>query len=389
MKPDRYAAIILAAGRSSRLGWFKPLVPLGGETLVERAVSLFRAAGLSEILVVVGHRGRELRPVLRKAGVRIIENAGFQEGMLSSVSAGVRGLGSARAAFFVLPVDVPLVRNWTVRRLLAVHEERPGSIAHPCFCGRRGHPPLIPSDLVDAILGGPAAGGLRAVLVRHEERAVGVEVPDRNILFDVNSPAQCEELVHRFRRYAIPTRDECEVLLTSAYGVSEKAMSRSRLVERAARTLGQALCQAGERLDAGLISAGAMLHDIARGRQNDIGARILDEMGFSPVAGVVAAHTDMGVEESAPISEWEVVYIANKLVEGDRRVSLDRRSQSETERFAEDADALRDGGMGWQKAVAVKDRLERRLGRSLDAVLQEGELPDDAASIMGPRGSDI
>jgi len=137
MKPDRYAAIILAAGRSSRLGWFKPLVSLGGETLVERAVSLFRAAGLSEILVVVGHRGRELRPVLRKAGVRIIENAGFQEGMLSSVSAGVRGLGSATAAFFVLPVDVPLVRNWTVRRLLAVHEERPGSIAHPCFCGRR------------------------------------------------------------------------------------------------------------------------------------------------------------------------------------------------------------------------------------------------------------
>ena len=325
MKPDRYAAIILAAGRSSRLGWFKPLVSLGGETLVERAVSLFRAAGLSEILVVVGHRGRELRPVLRKAGVRIIENAGFQEGMLSSVSAGVRGLGSATAAFFVLPVDVPLVRNWTVRRLLAVHEERPGSIVHPCFCGRRGHPPLIPSDLVDAILGGPAAGGLRAVLVRHEERAVGVEVPDRNILFDVNSPAQCEELVHRFRRYAIPTRDECEVLLTSAYGVSEKAMSRSRLVERAARTLGQALCQAGERLDAGLISAGALLHDIARGRQNDIGARILDEMGFSPVAGVVAAHTDMGVEEArrsasgkwftSPTSWWKVI-AAFPLIDG-------------------------------------------------------------------------
>jgi hypothetical protein len=103
----------------------------------------------------------------------------------------------------------------------------------------------------------------------------------------------------------------------------------------------------------------------------------------------VAAHNDIGVEESAPISVWEVVYIANKLVEGDRRVSLDRRSQSETERFAEDPDAPRDGGMGWQKAVAVRDRLERRLGRSLDAVLQEVELPDDAASVMGPRGSGI
>ena len=379
MTPDRYAAIILAAGLSSRVGWFKPLVSLGGETLVERAVSLFRAGGVGEILVVVGHRGRELRPILRKARVRIIENARFQEGMFSSVSAGVRGLGSATAAFFVLPVDVPLVRNWTVRRLLAVHEERPGTIVHPCFRGRRGHPPLIPSDLVEAILCGPAAGGLRAVLARHEERAVNVEVPDQNILFDVDSPAQCEELVDRFRRYAIPTRDECEVILTSAYGVSEEVMSHSRLVDRVARTLGQALCQVGERLDAGLICAGALLHDIAKGQKNDMGARFLDEMGFSPVARIVATHTDMGVKESAPISEGEVVYIANKLVEGDRRVSLDRRFQSKTERFAVNADALREGGIGWQKAVAVKDRLERRLGRSLDAVLREGELRDDVA----------
>ncbi len=317
--------------------------------------------------------------MLRKARVRIVENARFQDGMFSSVSAGVRGLGSATAAFFLLPVDVPLVRTWTLWRLLAVHEERPGSVVHPCFRGRRGHPPLIPSDLVDAILRGPAEGGLKAVLARHEERAVNVEVPDRNILFDVNSPAQCEELVDRFQRYAIPTRDECEVILSSTYGVSGEVMSHSRLVERVARTLSQALCRAGERLDAGLICAGALLHDIAKGRRNDAGTRILDEMGFSPVARVVAAHTDMGVEESAPVSEREVVYIASKLVEGDRRVSLDRRFQSGTERFAGNADVPRGLGMGWNNAVAVRERLERRLGRSLDAVLQEGGLWDDTA----------
>jgi molybdenum cofactor cytidylyltransferase len=374
MKRDRYAAIILAAGLSSRMGWFKPLVSLGGETLVERAVSLFRAGGLAEILVVVGHRGRELRPILRKAGVRIIENARFQDGMFSSVSAGVSGLGSATAAFFLLPVDVPLVRNWTLRRLLAVQEERPGFLVHPCFRGRRGHPPLIPSDLVDAILRGPAAGGLRAVLARYEERAVNVEVPDRNILFNLNSPAQCEELVDRFRTYAIPTREECEVILTSTCGVSEVVMSHSRLVERVARTLTQALCQAGERLDAGLISAGAMLYDIAEGGKNDAGARFLAEMGFSPVARVVADPTDMGLEERAPVSEREVVCIANKLVEGNRRVSFNRRCQSETERLPGNGEGPRGVGMGWQRAVAVRDRLERRLGRSLDAVLQEGGL---------------
>jgi molybdenum cofactor cytidylyltransferase len=374
MKRDGYAAIILAAGLSSRMGWFKPLVSLGGETLVERAVSLFRTGGLAEILVVVGYRARELHPILRKAGVRIVENARFQDGMFSSVSAGVRGLGSTTAAFFLLPVDVPLVRSWTLRRLLAVHEERPGSLVHPCFRGRRGHPPLIPSDLVDTILRGPAEGGLKAVLARHEERAVNVEVPDRNILFDINSPAQCEELVDRFRRYAIPTRDECEVILTSTCGVPEEVMSHSRLVERVARTLTQALCQAGERLDAGLICAGAMLHDIAEGGKNDAGTGILDEMGYSPVARIVAGHTDMGVEENAPVSEREVVSLADKLVEGDRRVSLDRGFHSGTERFAGKGDDPQGVGMGWKTAVAVRDRIERRLGRSLDAVLQEGGL---------------
>jgi molybdenum cofactor cytidylyltransferase len=379
MRPDRYAAIILAAGLSSRMGWFKPLVSLGGETLVERAVSLFRAGGLAEILVVVGHRGRELRPILREAGVRIVENARFHEGMFSSVSAGVRGLGSAAAAFFLLPVDLPLVRSWTVRRLLAVHEEHSGSIIHPCFRGRRGHPPLIPTDLVGAILGGPEAGGLRAVLARHEERAVNVEVPDRNILFDVNSPAQGEELVDRFRRYAIPTRDECEVILTSICGLPEEAVSRSRLVERVARTLSQALCQAGERLDAGLISAGALLHTLATGQGHDAGPLILDEMGFSPVSRVVAAHTEMGAEESAPVSEREVVYIATTLVQGDRRVCLDRRFQWGGKRLAGNGTAPPEGGMVRKEAVAVRDRLERRLGSSLDAVLQEGELWEDGA----------
>jgi molybdenum cofactor cytidylyltransferase len=371
MKPDRYAAIILAAGLSSRLGWFKPLVSLGGETLVERAISLFRAAGLAEILVVVGHRAQELYPILRQAGVRIIENVRFHEGMFSSVSAGVRGLGPATAAFFLLPVDVPLVRSWTLRRLLAVHAERPGSLVHPCFRGRRGHPPLIPSDLVDAILRGPAAGGLKAVLARHEERAVNVEVPDRNILFDVNSPTQGEELAERFRTYAIPTREECEAILASTYGASEEVMRHSRLVERVARTLTQALCQAGERLDAGLISAGAMLYDIGGGEKNAAWTPMLAEMGFSPVVRVVADPTDTGVAEGTPVSEREVVCLAAKLVEGDGRVSLDRRFQSGKERFAGTARVLRGGGMDWQNAVALRDRIERRLGLSLDGLLPE------------------
>jgi hypothetical protein len=82
----------------------------------------------------------------------------------------------------------------------------------------------------------------------------------------------------------------------------------------------------------------------------------------------------MGVEEGAPVSEGEVVYVATTLVEGDGTVALDRRLQPGTGRLAGNAAAPREGGLDWKNAVAVRERLERRLGRPLDAVLQEGEL---------------
>jgi len=113
----RATAIVLAAGYSSRMGKFKPLLPLGETTVLGRVITLFRDAGFSDIRIVVGYRSEELLPLLGKMGVPYIVNQNFHAGMFSSVVAGVKGLEKSTDAFFILPVDIPLIRPWTARLL--------------------------------------------------------------------------------------------------------------------------------------------------------------------------------------------------------------------------------------------------------------------------------
>lgn len=188
------AALILAAGYSSRLGAWKPLQPLGGSTFVEEGVRRFRAAGVEDIRVVTGHRAGELALVLQKLGVRAVFNPDYDQGMFTSVHAGVRSLEPGIAAFFLLPVDIPLVQPQTFKGLLHVFHHGDARIIYPSFQGRRGHPPLISSTCV-ADLPRTWEGGLRAFLSRYQAEALDLEVRDEAILMDCDTPADYQRLL--------------------------------------------------------------------------------------------------------------------------------------------------------------------------------------------------
>jgi CTP:molybdopterin cytidylyltransferase MocA len=194
MNDHRFAALILAAGRSRRMGAFKPLLEVGGKTVVERLVGLFQKSGVDDVSVVVGHESEKIEAALKQHRVQIVMNHAYQEGMYSSVVAGVESLGDGCSAFFVMPSDIPLVRPATIQRLLLASKENPGKIIRPRFRGRRGHPPLIPSTLKSAILCGHGHGGLRKVLRDHGAASLDIEVTDRYIMFDINRPDDYAEL---------------------------------------------------------------------------------------------------------------------------------------------------------------------------------------------------
>ncbi|MEW5724821.1 MAG: nucleotidyltransferase family protein [Thermodesulfobacteriota bacterium] len=192
--PPRITTLVLAAGLSTRMGRFKPLLPLGGRTALELVIGCHRRAGIMDIRVVAGHRADEVRPVAENAGARVLENPAFREGMFSSVLCGLRSLRPETEAFFVHPVDVPLVRPETLSRLKSAWDEGRDLIIHPVFRGRRGHPPLISRQLLGTLLAWTGEGGLKRVLEPFKSETIGVEVPDEFILLDMDVPQDYQRL---------------------------------------------------------------------------------------------------------------------------------------------------------------------------------------------------
>jgi CTP:molybdopterin cytidylyltransferase MocA len=187
-------AMVLAAGLSSRMGEFKPLLPLGRGTVLERVVGLFRAAGVTDVRVVVGHRAGDLLPLLGDWGIRPVFNPAYREGMFSSVAAGAADLEPTVTAFLVHPVDIPLVSPRTVQSLLGAWERGDHLIAYPTHQGRRGHPPLISAGLAPALCSWRGKGGLKSLLRQYESRVLEVEVEDAFILRDMDHRQEYESL---------------------------------------------------------------------------------------------------------------------------------------------------------------------------------------------------
>ena len=193
-----YAAIVLAGGLSTRMMDFKPLLPLGDETITDHVIAIFLKNKV-DVFLVAGYCHEDLAAGIKNRNITIVFNPDYEKGMFSSIQAGVRRLPPGYQAFFILPVDIPLVRPETIRQLLNTAAENPNRIIYPVFEGKRGHPPRIPVALSPDILGWKKGGGLKAVLKSHEKMALEVPVTDSNILFDIDTPEDYKELLERFK----------------------------------------------------------------------------------------------------------------------------------------------------------------------------------------------
>jgi molybdenum cofactor cytidylyltransferase len=178
--------VVLAAGLSTRMGAFKPLLPLGETTVLESAIATLRNGGVADVVVVTGHRGDELAAAIARAGARRAHNPRFAEGMYTSVQAGVAALPPDLAAFFLLPCDIPRAGADTVRQLARARAEAAApAVLYPTHLGRRGHPPLIAARLIPGILAAQPAGGLRELLRKYD--ALEIEVDEAGILRDLDT----------------------------------------------------------------------------------------------------------------------------------------------------------------------------------------------------------
>lgn len=179
------AAVIPAAGLSSRMGAFKPLLSLGDKSMAQRVVEALREGGAEHIVVVTGHNAAALESHLSGLGVSFVHNPDYADtSMFHSVRLGLMSLDPSWEGAFVTPVDVPLFAGKTVSILL----EARAPLAIPQYRGRSGHPVFLSRHIIDRILMDDGEGGLRGAIQRCGIEASLISVEDEGILPDADTP---------------------------------------------------------------------------------------------------------------------------------------------------------------------------------------------------------
>jgi molybdenum cofactor cytidylyltransferase len=362
-------ALILAAGYSSRMGRSKALLPFGEQTVVARVVGNFRLAAIDRIAVVTGHQAEQLEALLGDLGVGAIANPDYDQGMYSSVQAGVAALPAEVDACFLLPVDIPLVRPATIAALAAHFDAHHAPLTYPRFGGRRGHPPLIARSLFAEILAGQGDGGLRALLQTHQ--AADVDVLDEGVVLDMDTPEDYAQLAKLALRRHLPTPAECEAMLATR-PTSEALRRHGRAVAAVARTIAGNLAVRGVAIDLALVLAASLLHDIAKGQPGhaEVGAALVEGLGYPAVAEVIRQHMSMSFDGSTA-DEAAIVFLADKLVSGDQTISLGERYRPSFERFRDQPAALQGATQRYETARAILALVERKARAPIAKILAE------------------
>ncbi len=370
---EELAAIVLAAGYSSRMGSFKPLLEIEGKTLLQRAVGALRDAAVDEICVVTGHNGDVVEEAVTRLEARAVANPRYHQGMYSSVQAGVAALPSGADRFFLLPVDCALVRPETIGRLARAGAALDVDVVHPARGDAIGHPPLLSAALRDEILASEPRGGLRSLLAEHAERTARVDVDDPGVTFDADTAGDLDRARALARDIRLPGEDRCLAILGERDAPVE-LVRHSRSVAAVAAALTVALNERGQHLCLPLVAAAALLHDVARGEPDhaEAGAALLAAMGYPRVAAIVRRHVDPDSDAVSDVDEAEVVYLADKLVLGERIVAPEERFAPRLRELSRDPVALAAARARLDVALAVRRRVEEALGHRLPMVGSEG-----------------
>ncbi len=190
-------AILLAAGESRRMGQLKALLPWQGDTLLGCQVSSLLQAGISQVVVVLGHKRDRLLPLLEgQDRVFPVFNPDYQAGKTTSIKTGLRARQAADAQTLVLlNVDQPRTSE-TISALLSRHQSSDCLITIPVFQGKGGHPIILDCSLLPELLEiAEASQGIRAVVRKHKERMQRVEIDTPEVLWDLNTPEQYQAAI--------------------------------------------------------------------------------------------------------------------------------------------------------------------------------------------------
>lgn len=185
-------ALIVAAGMSSRMGEFKPMLSIGSISIAQRIIATLHQAGVSKIVMVTGYNATMLERHLSGNGIIFLRNEQYETTqMFDSVKIGLRYLQDKCDKVLFTPVDVPLFTARTVKTIL----DSGASLACPMCEGQQGHPILIAAELLPEILNDYGEMGLKGAMDRCSAPLARIDVDDPGTIHDADTPADFSALV--------------------------------------------------------------------------------------------------------------------------------------------------------------------------------------------------
>ena len=179
------AALIVAAGMSSRMGSFKPMLNIGSISVAQRVIANFRQAGINKIVMITGFNATMLERHLAGNNIIFLRNENYERTqMFDSVKIGLNYLSDKCERLLFTPVDVPLFTSQTVKKLLSSGAK----LACPVCNGLTGHPLLISKELFPTILADSGDGGLKGAVDRCGAELVQIAVDDPGTVRDADTP---------------------------------------------------------------------------------------------------------------------------------------------------------------------------------------------------------
>ncbi len=337
----KFAGLITAAGLSRRMDGFKPLMELNGFPMVVMAVQSMRNAGIRDITVVTGYRGKEVCEALASMNVSVVENRDYAStDMFASVRLGLAGLGCADGVFF-LPADVPMTSPVVFQKmigrlsrlgdgcqaLIPFVEER---AAGQSTTLRQIHPPLILKTGWQAVLEYGGERGLGGALAGLTAEKIVVDREDASDDADYRAEFALLERQAKERRGV--SKKVCEEFYREV-SLPNHIREHCLAVGELAGWMAERLVEHGAFLDVELCRSGGYLHDLLRLEPHhaEAAGAFLEERGYLALAEIVRAH--MGFSEivsEGTISicrESAIVCLADKLIRETCRVTLEQRYQ--------------------------------------------------------------
>ena len=199
--PEKYdtGAVIAAAGLSSRMKDFKPLLALGDSTVIRTTINKYIQAGCSPVIVVTGKNAALLKEHLKDLPVECVYNPEYETcDMFDSVKLGMEAIKGRCSRFFFSPADIPLVKTDTLIKMINAD----GPVVKPLFGEKSGHPVLISGELIRPVLEADVPGGLKGALsyalALSGLSEMKLDTDDPGILLDADTPSDYEKIVEAY-----------------------------------------------------------------------------------------------------------------------------------------------------------------------------------------------